>query len=183
MAIVNSTYFRVLIDPSDSSGAAEISNADRVNIIGGGAVDEQQIILENANHAYSTVNRRVISQAWSLGALTSDILYNFLGKETGTASLVTILEMPATVGEDRQEIAVDLQYQGQATVEVLTPALVSLHSVAYTAQASPTLSRATLTWSTTTDVIIRVKIAGKPAPSAADGFLWGVRLMENQTTI
>ena len=85
MAIQNNLFFRVLIDPLDSTGASEISNADRVNIIGGGAVDEQQIVLENSNHCYSTTNRRVISQGWSLGAVTSDLLFNYLAKETGTA--------------------------------------------------------------------------------------------------
>lgn len=182
MAIQNNLFFRVLIDPLDSTGASEISNADRVNIIGGGAVDEQQIVLENSNHCYSTTNRRVISQGWSLGAVTSDLLFNYLAKETGTA-LVTVLETPATVGSDRQSVVAVLQYQGQAQVEVLTPALVSLDSQALTSVAAPAVNNVSLSWSTTEQVIIRIKIAGTTSPSAADGYLWGFRILEDQTTI
>ena len=182
MAIQNNTYFRALIDPLDSSGAAEISNADRVNIIGGGAVDEQQIILENSNHAYSTINRRVVSQLWSLGAGTSDTLNNYLAKETGT-SLVTVVETVATVGADRQEVVACLQYQGTAEVEILTPALVSLDSQGFTNVAAPDVGSVTLSWSTTTQVIVRIKIAAVTSPSAADGFLWGFRILENQTSL
>ena len=183
MAIQNNLFFRVLVDPLDSTGASEISNADRVNIIGGGAGDEQQIILENSNHCYSTTNRRVITQGWSLGAVTSDTTNNYLAKETGTAALVTVVETPATVGADRQSVVAVVQYQGQAQVEVLTPALVSLASQTLTSVAAPAVNNVTLSWSTTQQVIIRIKIAGTIAPSAADGFLWGYRLLEDQTSI
>jgi hypothetical protein len=183
MAIQNNLYFRVLVDPLDSTGASEISNADRVNIIGGGAVDEQQIILENSNHCYSTTNRRVITQGWSLGAVTSDTTNNYLAKETGTAALVTVVETPATVGADRQSVVAVVQYQGQAQVEVLTPALVSLASQTLTSVAAPAVNNVTLSWSTTQQVIIRIKIAGTTSPSAADGFLWGYRLLESQTSL
>ena len=183
MAIQNNLFFRVLVDPLDSTGASEISNADRVNIIGGGAVDEQQIILENSNHAYSTINRRVITQGWSLGAVTSDTTNNYLAKETGTAALVTVVETPATVGADRQSVVAVVQYQGQAQVEGLTPALVSLASQTLTSVAAPAVNNVTLSWSTTQQVIIRIKIAGTTSPSAADGFLWGFRLLEDQTSI
>ena len=183
MAIQNNTFFRVLIDPLDSTGASEISTADRVNIIGGGAVDEQQIVLENSNHCYSTVNRRVITQQWSLGAVTSDTLNNFLAKETGTASYVTVIETPATVGADRQEGTAVGQYQGIVEVEALTPALVSLSSQTLTAVAAPAVNDVPLTWSTTTQIIIRIKLKGKPDPSGADGYLWGFRLLEDQTSI
>ena len=183
MTIQNNLFFRVLVDPLDSTGASEISNADRVNIIGGGAVDEQQIILENSNHCYSTTNRRVITQGWSLGAVTSDTTNNYLSKETGTAALVTVVETPATVGADRQSVVAVVQYQGQAQVEVLTPALVSLASQTLTSVAAPAVNNVTLSWSTTQQVIIRIKIAGTISPSAADGFLWGYRLLEDQTSI
>jgi hypothetical protein len=183
MAIQNNLFFRVLVDPLDSTGASEISNADRVNIIGGGAVDEQQIILENSNHCYSTTNRRVITQGWSLGAVTSDTTNNYLAKETGTAALVTVVETPATVGADRQSVVAVVQYQGQAQVEVLTPALVSLASQTLTSVAAPAVNNVSLSWSTTQQVIIRIKIAGTTSPSAADGFLWGFRLLEDQTSI
>jgi hypothetical protein len=121
---------------------------------------------------------------WSLGAATSDLLFNYLAKETGTAALVTVVETVATVGADRQSVTACLQYQGNATVEVLTPALVSLASQSLTAVAAPALGSVTLSWATpTTDMIIRVKISGTTTPSAADGYLWGFRLLEDPTTI
>ena len=190
MAIQNNLFFRVLVDPLDSTGASEISNADRVNIIGGGAVDEQQIILENSNHAYSTINRRVITQGWSLGAVTSDTTNNYLAKVElpsptpgSQPALSTVVETPATVGADRQSVVAVVQYQGQAQVEVLTPALVSLASQTLTSVAAPAVNNVTLSWSTTQQVIIRIKIAGTTSPSAADGFLWGYRLLEDQTSL
>ena len=180
MAIVNNTYFRVLIDPSDSTGVAEISNADRVNIIGGGAVDEQAILLENSNHVYSTTNRRALLNLWSLGAPSSSA--TSLYENTSTA-LIVGLEMSATVGPDRQALTAYVHYKGSVKVEVLTPALVLLDDHTFTSSATATADSATLTWSTTTDIVIRIWLAGITSPSAADGFLWGVRLLENQTTI
>ena len=193
MTIQNNLFFRVLVDPLDSTGASEISNADRVNIIGGGAVDEQQIILENSNHCYSTTNRRVITQAWNIGAFISDTSIasrNYLAKVDlpsptpgSQPALSTVVETPATVGADRQSVVAVVQYQGQAQVEVLTPALVSLASQTLTSVAAPAVNNVTLSWSTTQQVIIRIKIAGTISPSAADGFLWGYRLLEDQTSI
>ncbi len=178
MAIVNNAFFRALISTTDSTGAAEISNADRVNIIGGGAVDEQTIILENANHAYSTVNRRVLCNAWSGGAASSSTSRH-LFKETG-ASLVIALEWPARVGADRQNVACLVHYQGIAKVEIFSSALASLDSNTFGASATPTTATANLTWSTTESIIVRVSLSNG---AGSDGYLWGVRLMENQTAL
>jgi hypothetical protein len=68
-------------------------------------------------------------------------------------------------------------------VEILTPALVSLASQTLTSVAAPAVNNVTLSWSTTEQVIIRIKIAGTISPSAADGYLWGYRILEDQTTI
>ena len=60
---------------------------------------------------------------------------------------------------------------------------VSLDSQALTSVAAPAVNNVTLSWSTTEQVIIRIKIAGTTSPSAADGYLWGFRILEDQTTI
>jgi len=183
MAIVNNTFFRVLISPADSTGASEISNADRVNIIGGGAVDEQGIILENSNHAYSTINRRVLLNVWSGVAPTSSTAGTGAVYKNTSTSFIVGLESPATVGTARQLITAFVHYQGTVKVEVFTPALVSLDSHTFGASAAATTASDTLTWSTTTDVVIKVSLAGITSPSSADGYLWGVRITEAQIVI
>lgn len=181
MAIVNNAFFRALISTTDPTGSAEISNADRVNIIGGGAVDEQRIILENANHGYATANRRTIGNVWAAGAPSSSTT-NHLFKETGTG-LVVALEWPAVVGADRQNLTALVHYQGSAKVEIFTPGLVSLDVHTFANSATPTAPTTTLTWSTTQAVIVRVSVAAVTSPSSVPGYLWGVRLIENQTAL
>lgn len=181
MAINNNTAFSVLVDVADSTGASEISSAGRVNIIGGGAIDEQTILLENSIHCYTTSNRRCLANFWSAGAQNSSTSL-YLYKTTNT-TLQMVLEWPAVVGADRQSISTHVQYQGNAKLEILTPALVVLDDHTYGASTTATVGTATLSWSTTTQVICRLWVQKITAPSAADGLVWGIRLLEDQTTL
>ena len=186
MAINNNTFFRVLISTTDSTGATEISNADRVNIIGGGTVHEQEIILENSIHAYTTSNRRAVLEAWSIGAdsaSTDNYLARTLHADSGTA-FVEVLEAPATIGVDRSSLTAVVNYQGSVKIEVFDASLSSLVSQTYTSRAAAFVGDVTLSWATSdTDVIIKVSLAAITSPSSADGYIWGLRILEDQTAL
>ena len=182
MAINNNTFFRVLVSTVDSAGASEISNADRVNVIGGGAIHEQEILLENSIHAYTTINRRAVLECWSIGAPSASTT-NYLAKETGT-SFVEVLEAPATIGADRSSLTAVVNYQGSVKVEVFDTSLVSLDSVTLTNRAAAFVADGQLTWATAdTDIIIKVSLAAITSPSTADGYIWGVRILEDQSAL
>jgi hypothetical protein len=184
--INNNTYFRVLVSTVDSAGASEISNADRVNVIGGGAIHEQEILLENSIHAYTTTNRRAVLECWAIGApsaSTTNYLSEILHADHGT-SFVEVLEAPATIGADRNSLTAVVNYQGSVKVEVFDTSLVSLDSVTLTSRAAPFVADGQLSWSTAdTDIIIKVSLAAITSPSSADGYIWGVRILEDQTAL
>lgn len=181
MAINNNTAFSVLVDVADSTGASEISSAARVNAIGGGAIDEQTILLENSIHCYTTSCRRAHVNWWASGAASSSsssALFN-----TNQTALQLVAQWPATIGADRQALTALVHYQGNVKIDVLTPAAVVLDSHTFGAQASAAVVSAALAWSTNTDVLIRLYAQRITAPSAADGIVWGFRILEDQTTI
>jgi len=183
MTIQNNTYFRIIGSVADETGAGQISVADGVNIIGGGAVDEQQILLETSNHVYSTTNRRALLDVWSKGVVT-DSTVSYIYKQA-TAAIVTFdiaLESPALVGVERQSVTWVARYQGQIKVEVYrtdTGALLSGYTGG--AEIAPVTESQTQTWSTVQDVFIRVSMA--PVPSSTDAILWGFRALEDQTSL
>jgi hypothetical protein len=182
MAIQNNTYFRIIGTIGDPTGATQISVVDGANTIGG-AVNEQEVVLEDSNHIYSTTNRRAILDAWSIGAPSSSTS-KFLYKEA-TAAVVSFdvaLEAPATVGTDRRSVAFVAQYQGRLKVEILRADTgASVASYTGSNETSPITEAQTLTWATHTDVVVRVSLA--PVASTTDAILWGIRALEAQTSI
>ena len=183
MAIQNNTFFRVIGSIADETGASQISVADGVNIIGGGSVDEQQILLENSNHAYSTINRRALLDVWSKGVVT-DSTVSYIYKEA-TAAIVSFevaLESPALVGVDRFSVTWVARYQGQIKVDIRrTDTGASLSAYTGGAETAPVTETQTQTWSGVQDVFIRISMA--PVPSSTDAILWGFRALEDQTSI
>lgn len=183
MAIQNNTFFRVTGSVADETGASQISVADGVNIIGGGSVDEQQILLENSNHVYSTINRRALLDVWSPGVI-GDSTTQYLYKEA-TAPTVTFdiaLESPALVGVDRFSVTWVARYQGQIKVDIRrTDTGASLSAYTGGAEIAPITETQTQTWSGVQDVFIRVSMA--PVPVSTDAILWGFRALEDQTSI
>ena len=183
MAIQNNTFFRVIGSIADETGASQISVADGVNIIGGGSVDEQQILLENSNHAYSTINRRALLDVWSKGVVT-DSTVSYIYKEA-TAAIVSFaiaLESPALVGVDRFSVTWVARYQGQVKVDIRrTDTGASLSAYTGGAETTPVTETQTQTWSGVQDVFIRISMA--PVPSSTDAILWGFRALEDQTSI
>ncbi len=183
MAIQNNTFFRVIGSIADETGASQISVADGVNIIGGGSVDEQQILLENSNHAYSTINRRALLDVWSKGVVT-DSTTSYIYKEA-TAAIVSFaiaLESPALVGVDRFSLTWMARYQGQIKVDIRrTDTGASLSAYTGGAEIAPVTETQTQTWSGVQDVFIRISMA--PVPSSTDAILWGFRALEDQTSI
>ena len=183
MAIQNRTYFRVLGGVADETGASQISVSDGVNAIGGGAVDEQQILLENSNHVYSTACRRALLDVWSPGVI-GDSTSKYLYQETtaGIVAFAIALESPALVGLDRLSVTWTARYQGRIIVDVRrTDTGASLSAYTGSNQATATTETQTQTWSTVRDVFIRVSLA--PVASTADAILWGIRALEDQTSI
>ena len=182
MAIQNNTYFRAIGTAADPTGATQINVVDGQNAIGG-SINEIEILLENGNHVHSTTNRRAIIDTWSIGAPSSSTT-KYLYKEA-TAAIVAFgvaLEAPAHVGVDRQSVTFLAQYQGRLKVDILradTGASVASHTGSN--QTSATTETQTLTWSTHTDVVVRVSLA--PVASTTDAILWGVRVLEDQTSI
>ena len=85
MAIQNRTFFRVIGGIEDETGASQISVSDGVNVIGGGTVHEQEILLENSIHVYTTANRRALLDVWSHGVV-SDSTTIYLYKEATSAA-------------------------------------------------------------------------------------------------
>ena len=183
MAIQNPAYLRVIGGVLDETGASQISVSDGTNIIGGGAVDEQQIILENGNHAYSTINRRAIFDDWSPGAVTSDTA-SYLYKEatSGAVSYGGAIKGPATVGADRQSVTFVCHYQGRLRFSILNASTgATLASYTGSDQTSPTVESQQLTWSTTTDVVVLIEL--QPVVTTTDAILWGARVLEDQYSI
>ena len=183
MAIQNRTFFRALGGIADETGASQISVADGVNIIGGGAVHEQEVLLENSNHVYSTVNRRALLDVWSIGVVT-DSTTEYVYKEATSAvvSFDIALESPALVGVERQSLTWTARYQGRIKVEVFrTDTGASLSAYTGGDEASPTNESQTQTWSTVEDVFIRVSLA--PIANTTDAILWGFRALEDQTSL
>lgn len=183
MAIQNNTFFRVIGSIADETGASQISVADGVNIIGGGSVDEQQILLENSNHAYSTINRRALLDVWSKGVVTdSTTAYIYKEATAAIVSFAIALESPALVGVDRFSLTWVARYQGQIKVDVRrTDTGASLSAYTGGAEIAPVTETQTQTWSGVQDVFIRISMA--PVPSSTDAILWGFRALEDQTSI
>ena len=183
MAIQNRTFFRVIGGIADETGASQISVSDGVNIIGGGAVHEQEILLENATHVYTTANRRQLLDTWSIG-VTSDSTTKYVYKET-TAAVVAFavaLESPALVGVERQSVTWTARYQGRIKVDVRrTDTGASLSAYTGSNEASPTTETQTQTWSSSQDVYIQVSLS--PIASTTDAILWGIRVLEDQTSL
>lgn len=183
MAIQNRTFFRVIGGIADETGASQISVSDGVNIIGGGAVHEQEILLENATHVYTTANRRQLLDTWSIG-VTSDSTTKYVYKETTAAvvSFAVALESPALVGVERQSVTWTARYQGRIKVDIRrTDTGASLSAYTGSNQASPTTETQTQTWSSIQDVYIQVSLA--PIASTTDAILWGIRVLEDQTSL
>jgi hypothetical protein len=168
MAIQNRTFFRVIGGVADEAGASQISVSDGVNIIGGGAVHEQEILLENSIHVYTTANRRQLLDTWSIG-VTSDSTSKYVYKEATAAvvSFAVALESPALV-----RIKVDVRR---------TDTGASLSAYTGSNQASPTTESQTQTWSTVQDVYLQISLA--PVANTTDAILWGFRALEDQTSL
>ena len=183
MAIQNRTFFRVLGGIADETGASQISVADGVNVIGGGAVHEQEVLLENSNHVYSTVNRRALLDVWSIGVINDSTSKYVYKQATGAiVSFDIALESPALVGVERQSLTWTARYQGRIKVDVRrTDTGASLSAYTGGNEASPTNESQTQTWSTVEDVFIRVSLA--PIASTTDAILWGFRALEDQTSL
>ena len=183
MAIQNRTYFRVIGGTADETGASEISVSDGVNIIGGGAVHEQEILLENATHVYTTANRRALLDTWSHGVVTdSTTIYLYQETTSAAPTFAVALESPALVGVERQSVTWVARYQGRIKVDVRrTDTGASLSAYTGSNQASPTTETQTQTWSSVQDVYIQVSLS--PIASTTDAILWGFRALEDQTSI
>ena len=183
MAIQNRTFFRVIGGVADEAGASQISVSDGVNIIGGGAVHEQEILLENSIHVYTTANRRPLLDTWSIG-VTSDSTSKYVYKEATSAvvSFAVALESPALVGVERQSVTWTARYQGRIKVDVRrTDTGASLSAYTGSNQASPTTESQTQTWSTVQDVYLQISLA--PVANTTDAILWGFRALEDQTSL
>ena len=183
MAIQNRTFFRVIGGIEDETGASQISVSDGVNVIGGGAVHEQEILLENSIHVYTTANRRALLDVWSHGVV-SDSTTIYLYKEATSAAptFAVALESPALVGQERQSVTWVARYQGRIKVDVIrTDTGASLSAYTGSNQASPTTETQTQTWSSVQDVYIQVSLS--PIVFITDAILWGFRALEDQTSL
>ena len=182
MAIQNNTFFRVIGSIADETGASQISVADGVNIIGGGSVDEQQILLENSNHAYSTINRRALLDVWSKGVVgDSTTAYIYKEATSATPTFAIALESPALVGVDRFSFTWVARYQGRIKVVVRrTDTGGNLSAYTGSNQTTPFTETQTQTWSGVSDVYIQVEM--RPTLTV-DAILWGFRALEDQTSI
>lgn len=180
MAINNNGYFRVIVSETDGTGASEISTADGTSVIGGGAVHEQEILLENATHAYTAGNRAAVLELAALGdTVTPDTIAT-----TSSASYTEILHSACTVGQDRQSLTVHVEYTGRVQVSVTTRAGGALDSDE--TSDSPTTHTTDvigLSWTSgETDVLIKVELKKTDAGSQ-DGELYSVRVLEDLTSL
>lgn len=180
MAINNNGYFRVIVSETDGTGASEISTADGTSVIGGGAVHEQEILLENATHAYTAGNRAAVleSAAHGDGATQNKIA------TTSSGVYVHILHAACTVGKDRQSLTAHVEYVGRARVRITTRAGVQL-AVGITSDSPTTHTTDTIALSWTsgeTDVLVRVDLKKTDAGSQ-DGELYSVRVLEDTTSL
>lgn len=180
MAINNNGYFRVIVSETDGTGASEISTADGTSVIGGGAVHEQEILLENSTHAYTAGNRAAVLEVAALGdTVTPDTIAT-----TSSASYTEILHSACTVGQDRQSLTVHVEYTGRVQVSVTTRAGGALDSDE--TSDSPTTHTTDvigLSWTSgETDVLIKVELKKTDAGSQ-DGELYSVRVLEDLTSL
>ena len=180
MAINNNGYFRVIVSETDGTGASEISTADGTSVIGGGAVHEQEILLENATHAYTAGNRAAVLEVAALGdTVTPDTIAT-----TSSTSYTEILHSACTVGQDRQSLTVHVEYTGRVQVSVTTRAGGALDSDE--TSDSPTTHTTDvigLSWTSgETDVLIKVELKKTDAGSQ-DGELYSVRVLEDLTSL
>jgi len=180
MAINNNGYFRVIVSETDGTGASEISTADGTSVIGGGAVHEQEILLENSTHAYTAGNRAAVLEVAALGdTATQDTIAT-----TSSTSYTEILHSACTVGQDRQSLTVHVEYTGRVQVSVPTRAGGALDSDE--TSDSPTTHNTGvigLSWTSgETDVLIKVELK-KTDAGAQDGELYSVRVLEDLTSL
>ena len=116
--------------------------------------------------------------------MVSDSTTIYLYKEATAAvvSFAVALESPALVGQERQSITWTARYQGRIKVDVRrTDTGASLSAYTGSNQTSPTTESQTQTWSTVQDVYLQISLA--PVASTTDAILWGIRALEDQTSI
>ena len=180
MAINNNGFFRVIVSETDGTGASEISTADGTSVIGGGAVHEQEILLENATHAYTAGNRAAVLELAALGdTVTPDTIAT-----TSSTSYTEILHSACTVGQDRQSLTVHVEYTGRVQVSVTTRAGGALDSDETSdSPTTHTTGVIGLSWTSgETDVLIKVELK-KTDAGAQDGELYSVRVLEDLTSL
>ena len=173
MAIQNNDFFIVLGGPGDFVGASEFSST-RGTVIGGGAIDEHQALLENSIMVYSALNRAVVAATVSVNDNAQFT--------TSSASYVDACECPARVGDDRQSISVEVDATGQCKVFVYESSSDTELDNDELSDSVDTrkIQTGSLTWSTTTAVYFRVQIK---KTGASDAEFYGARFLEDKTTL
>lgn len=177
MAVNNRTYLRVLTDASDNTGASEFSVAAENSAIGGGGVDEHEILVDDATHAYTTHNRAVLSEDFRHGdgASQADLF------ETSSTTYVTALLAVAEAQEDRGAVAVVVSYRGRARVSILNRAGGVIDGPTQGADSPTSITTATISLDAGSTEQIVIKVELKKTDATDSGKLFGYRVLEDQT--
>ena len=173
MAIQNNDFFVVIGGPADFVGASEFSST-RGTVIGGGAVDENQALLENSIMVYNALGRSVVAHTVSVN---DNVQFT-----TSSASYVDACECPARVGDDRQAISVEVDATGQCKVFVHESSSGTELDNDELSDSADTrkVQTGSLSWSTTTSVyfVVQIKKTG-----SNDAEFYGARFLEDKTSL